>query len=300
MDEYDVAKSLIVVVPGHAGGDGDAELQSAVDASKRHPGRLYFMGGGSHLNPVLQGTDANEVTSRIRNEFRKKAEEIMRMGATGFGEMLGLHICMSERHSYQFAAPDHPLYLLLADLAAKYDVPIDLHTEAVPENIPTPENLRRACSANPGTLPATIPALERLLSHNQTARIVWQHIGWDNTGYMTVGLLRNLLNLHPNLFLALRAEERLNQVGDGGPMPNRIVDEDWRLKPEWLDFFREFPDRFMIGGDEFIAGKSARAPKFPQSFEETWSLMDQLPDDLAQKIGRDNAARVYRLNGGYD
>jgi len=38
-----------------------------------------------------------------------------------------------------------------------------------------------------------------------------------------------------------------------------------------------------------------RAPKFPQSFEETWSLMDQLPEHLARKIGRENAARVYRM-----
>lgn len=296
MDRYGVSTSIIVVVPSHAGGNGDAELQAAIDSVKEHPGRLVYMGGGSHLNPIIQNTDPSEVTEKIRAEFQKNAAAIIRAGATGFGEMLGLHICMSERHSYQFASPDHPLYLLLADLAAKYDVPIDLHTEAISEETPTPENLLSACSKNPAVLPATVPALERLLAHNRKARIVWQHIGWDNTGGMTVGLMRRLLAEHPNLFLALRAEERLEQVGGGGPMPNRIVDGDWRLKDDWIELFNDFPDRFMIGGDEFVAGKNARAPKFPQSFEETWSLMDQLSDTLAQKIGRDNAARVYRLN----
>lgn len=296
MDRHGVAKSIIVVVPSHSGGNGDAELQATIDSVKDYPDRLVYMGGGSHLNPILQGTGPSEVTAKIRAEFQRKAESIIRAGARGFGEMLGLHICMSERHSYQFASPDHPLYLLLADLAAKYDVPIDLHTEAVLEETPTPENLRRACSKNPSSLPATVPALEKLLTHNRKARIVWQHIGWDNTGGMTTALLRTLLAKHSNLYLALRAEDRLDQVGEGGPMPNRIVDGDWKVKDEWLDVFNEFPDRFMIGGDEFVAGKGGRAPKFPQSFEETWSLMDQLPAPLARKIGRDNAARVYRLD----
>ncbi len=29
--------------------------------------------------------------------------------------------------------PDHPLFLVLAEVAAKYGIPIDLHMEAVPE-----------------------------------------------------------------------------------------------------------------------------------------------------------------------
>ena len=49
----------------------------------------------------------------------------------GSGEMLALHLCMSKRHSCQIASPDDPLFLLLADIAARHKVPIDHHMEAV-------------------------------------------------------------------------------------------------------------------------------------------------------------------------
>lgn len=78
-------------------------------------------------------------------------------------------------------------------------------------------------------------------------------------------------------------------------MPNRIVDAEWKIKPEWLQLFKEFPDRFVIGTDEFfgIPGRSQRAP---QSFEETWRILAQLPSYLANKIGSENALHIYRLN----
>jgi len=186
------------------------------------------------------------------------------------------------------------LFLLLADLAAQYGVPIDLHMEAIPEAMTTPQNLRDACSKNPARLPATLPAFERLLAHNRDATVVWQHIGWDNIGFMTTNLLSRLLAEHPNLHLAIRVEARGRQVGGGGPMPNRIVDADWRVRPEWLQLMEAFPERVMVGGDEFVGGGQRRR-KMPQSFEETWSLLGQLPPELARKVGRDNAARVYPL-----
>ena len=161
--------------------------------------------------------------------------------------------------------------------------------------MPAPDNLSRACSLNPAVIPATIPAFERLLAHNREAKIVWQHIGWDNTGYMTAELVRQLLEAHPNLYLALRIEERDEQVGNGGPMPNRIIDKQGQIQAEWLALISDYPDRFMIGGDEFV-GIPGRTPNRPQSFAETWPILDQLPPDLAQKVGRDNAARIYNLD----
>lgn len=101
-----------------------------------------------------------------------------------------------------------------------------------------------------------MPAFERLLDHNRKATIVWQHLGWDNTGYRTVELTRNMLRKHPNLYLALRVERRLFQIESGKPMPNRLVDRNWKLKTEWLELFREFPDRFVMGAVE----KRAQTP----------------------------------------
>ena len=125
--------------------------------------------------------------------------------------------------------------------------------------------------------------------------MVWQHIGWDNVGQMTPDLLRRLVRTHPNLYLALRVEDRLRVVGGDDIMPNRIVDAAGRAKPEWLSLFKDFPDRFIIGSDEFVGPAGTRS-SFPASLVKTWAMVKSLPPDLAEKIGRSNAARVYRLD----
>jgi predicted TIM-barrel fold metal-dependent hydrolase len=191
------------------------------------------------------------------------------------------------------AAPDHPLFLLLADIAARHQLPIDLHMEAVPEKMETPAGFRRLNRNNPPFLEPNIAALERLLAHNRKATIVWQHAGWDNTGQATPQLFRRLLKSHSNLVLALRIEERQLTVG-GTPMANRIVDTKGAIRSEWLELLKDFPDRFMIGSDEFI-GIPGRTPRRPQSFDETWPLLEQLGGRLAAKIAAKNARRVYGL-----
>jgi predicted TIM-barrel fold metal-dependent hydrolase len=295
MDQYGLARSLIVVVPTHYGQSGEADYEVIRAMVKLHPDRLHLMAGGATLGPMIYETDAAAITPELQKEFEAKADKLITAGAKGFGEMLALHLCLSETHSFYNTPPDHPLYLLLADIAARHGVPIDLHMEAVPEDVPMPANLTQACDKNPATLPATIPAFERLLSHNRDTKIVWQHIGWDNTGYMTIDLVRRLLDDHPNLYIALKIEVRGHQVGPARePMPNRIVDEKWQVRPEWLEFISEYPDRIMIGADEFV-GVSGRAVHGAPSFSQTWDIIDQLPSDLAGQVGRDNAARVYNL-----
>ena len=210
MDELGIAKALVMVVPSHRF-SGEEDYQGIRNAQRRHPGRLYLMAGGATLGPMIRETDPDLVTDVIRKKFRARAEKVLAEGAKGFGEMISYHLCMSSTHSFQEAPADHPLFLLLADIAAKNNVPIDLHMEAVETGGNMPENLLRACGKNPATLNATIPRLERLLRHNRGARVVLQHIGWDNVSQMTPRLLRRILNIHPNLYLALRVEERTRQ-----------------------------------------------------------------------------------------
>lgn len=296
MDQYEVSRALIVVVPTGSGQGGQTDYEVARDIVKKYPDRLALMAGGATLGPLIYETDPAAVTPELRRAFEAQAEKLLAAGATGFGEMLALHVCLSETHSFYDAPPDHPLFLLLADIAARHDVPIDLHMEAVLEDRPMPTNLTQACALNPPVLSATIPAFERLLAHNRQARIVWQHIGWDNTGYMTTDLLRRLLQDHPNLTLALKIENRPFQVGQTRElMPNRIVDEKGQIRPEWLELISDYPDRFVIGADEFV-GVSGRAVRGVPSFSQTWDLVGQLPPALAGQVGRDNAARVYGLD----
>lgn len=294
MNAYGVQQALVVVVPGPV--SNEHEEESLRQVVMKHPDRLKLMAGGAILSPYLQDIKPENVTEDDRARFRHIATQLLRDGAAGFGEMLSYHLSMADHHSFKYVPPDHPLYLLLADIAAEHNVAIDLHMEAIVNRRPMPENLQRASGKNPRTLEPTIPAFERLLGHNPKARIVWQHIGWDNTGDMTPELLDRLLSSHPNLYIALRVENRTQQVGNGPRMLNRLVDEKGKLKPEWLVLIGKFADRVTIGSDEFFFPvKSEQSDRPNQSFEKTWSLLDQFTPELAQKIGRDNARRIYGL-----
>ena len=250
MDQHGIQQALVVVVPGQVSYEN--EENSMRQVVMRYPGRLKLLAGGAILSPYLQNISPEKVTDADRSRFYQIATQILQDGAVGFGEMISYHLSMADHHSFQYAPPDHPLFLLLADIAAQHNVAIDLHMEAIVKRRSMPENLLRASDKNPNTLEPTIPALERMLEHNRKARIVWQHIGWDNTGDMTSELLNRLLSTHSNLYIALRVENRTQQVGNGPSMPNRLIDEKGRLNPEWLTLIKKFPDRMTIGSDEFF------------------------------------------------
>ena len=139
---------------------------------------------------------------------------------------------------------------------------------------------------------STIPGFERLLNHNPATNIVWQHVGWDNTGHLTTDLVRRLLKGHPNLYCALKFVRKSRepfQVGEA------LMDENMKIRPKWLELISEFPDRFMIGADEFVSAPGGWSAG-PPSFVDTWAILNQLPEGLKSKVGRENAARVYHLS----
>ena len=223
----------------------------------------------------------------LRRRFTATAERLLGAGIVGFGEMTALHFSFRRGHPFEQTAPDHPLFLLLADIAARADVPIDLHMEAVAHDIDTPQALRQRSAANPARVVANIAAFERLLDHNRAARIVWTHLGWDNSGHRTAALTRNLLARHANLYLAIKI------VGRPG-RPNALVTPGDELDPQWRAVIEAFPDRFMIGGDQFFLPPGSRL-RFPKSLAATVRILELLPAALARKVAHENARRVYRL-----
>ncbi len=106
---------------------------------------------------------------------------------------------------------------------------------------------------------------------------------------MTPALLRSLLEKHPNLYLAIKAVPEKTRK-------NRIHDDDYRILPEWLKLFESFPDRFVVGADEFARASNVQGGyKKPPFFKITWQVVRSLPAELQGKIGRENAVRIYRL-----
>jgi len=217
-----------------------------------------------------------------------QAEKIVALGAVGFGEMTAEHFSLHSRHPYETAPPDHPLFLILADIAARHDVPIDLHMEAIPHDMPLPDIDRVKSGNNPSSLKANIPALERLLSYNPKVRIIWAHAGWDNTGHRTLRLMDELLSRYPNLYMTIK-------FGGDSVEENRPFAPGRRLKQGWLEAMKKRPDRFMMGTDQFFTPPLSDIRRKAGRGDPVKAFFSQLPPDLAYKIGFVNPIRVFGL-----
>jgi hypothetical protein len=263
---------------------------------KRYPNRFAFLGGGGSLNAMVQAAGRSwEVSDKLRRDFEDKANEILRQGAAGFGEMTAHHLSHVSGHPYESVAADHPLLLLLADIAALAGVPIDLHFDVVAEEMNAPGWL--SSPPNPQILSANLDAFERLLMHNRKARIVWAHAGSDMLGHWTTDLSRRLLEKHPNLYMSIR-------MAPGRAPENHPVSKAGEIRAEWLRLLEDFSERFVIGADQFFASPSLRgdapaltfAQRAPMIRERTRVFLGLLPDDLYRKVALENPARIYRFN----
>ena len=294
MDANHVRTSIVMPTPTT---NARLDYRSLITQAKRYPERLMVLGGGALLNPMIQHTVPQQVTETQKRIFEARAESILRGGAIGFGEMAALHFSFFQQHPFENAPPDHPLFLLLADIAARHDVPIDLHHEIVLHEIPVPAKLRSRSKQNPRTVGPNVAALERLLAHNPGARIILSHSN-DSTGHRTAETIRGLLERHPNMYMSLNV------------LPKFLFVENLPLKgsgdihPGWKKLIEDLPDRFLIGSDQFYAESTdsidvafacgSCTKKDTATASLRW--LKFLPPDVARKVAYENAEQVFRLN----
>jgi predicted TIM-barrel fold metal-dependent hydrolase len=292
MPRHGIGRTVIMSPPLPAGFLHQADSYDAdvvLPAVQAYSGRIVAAGGGAVLNELIHATAPAAVTDGVRDRFRAEAERLTRLGIVGFGEIAVHHLSlrpMGPKHPYEATEADHPLLLLLADIAAAHSLPIDLHLDIVPRDMPLPDRPVFNAS-NPATLKADLPQFERLLDHNRTTKIIWAHAGTDPLGTRTPGLERRLLERHPNLYMSLR-------VGRGGPPPVLALDDALRLKPEWAALLRDFPDRFVLGSDSFFGAQDRRGPA-DEALDNFWRLLCDLPEDVADRIAYANAESIFRL-----
>ncbi len=290
MDATGVKMNLLLPMPQAVNQKLRLYFEDLLPIVEKYPHRFAALGGGGSLNVMIQeAIQKGHVTKAVEKEFDARASELVQKGAVGFGEMTTEHFSMTENHPYETAPPDHPLFLRLADLAARYDLPIDLHMEAIPEEMPMPPRFKSP--PNPRILKPNIAAFSRLLAHNRKAKIIWVHLGWDNTEKRTIALTRRLMAENPNLYMSIRIASGMRERKV--VKPTFPLTGGGRLKPEWLALFREFPDRFLIGSDEII--KPANNHPSAGSIRSTVVLLDQLPPKLKAQIGHENAYGLYKL-----
>jgi hypothetical protein len=284
-------RAMLVMSPPRMREGPDTESLAAI--TKQYGPRLAMLGGGGTLNPMLQDLgNLPEVSEAARKKFEDTAEHLIASGAKGFGEITAHHLSLAPGHAYQAVAPDHPLLRLLADIAARHDVPIDLHLDPVPSDVATPSSLGAA--DNPPVLQANTEAFERLLAHNRKTKIVWAHAGSDPLGFFTPTLVRALLGRHTNLALSIRPT---------GPRPGAMVQQTGAVNEEWVSVLRDFPDRFVLGSDTMIVATHYSGSQIPHLFARRGAgqrpgirrLLAVLSPDLARRIGYENAERLYKL-----
>lgn len=84
----------------------------------------------------------------------------------------------------------------------------------------------------------------------------------------------------------MRRRTFLRNVAAGG------LDES---KADWLQFFKDFTDHLLIACDQFV-GIPGRTKRPPMYIEETWTAANQLPADVLNKAGRENAVKLELLH----
>lgn len=117
-----------------------------------------MLAGGATLNPIIQAAgQQNDIEPALREPFLETTETMVAEGAAGFGELTALHFSFNNTHPFEMVRPDHPLFLLLSDVAGRNGVPIDFHMEAVAEGMAVPDQLRDRSASNPLALLKTSP-----------------------------------------------------------------------------------------------------------------------------------------------
>lgn len=285
MDENNVRTSVVMVPPAIVPGLNNSEPLFV--QAKRYPGRFAVLGGGGTLNPLIQNTAADQVTPQIRKEFEALAEGLLEAGAIGFGEIAALHFSFFKQHPFENTPPDHPLLLLLADIAARHDVPIDLHCELVDRNLAVPKLLLDQGNRNPRKVQANIAPLERLLAHNRKAQIILSHSA-DATGGRTAETIGRLMDRHPNMLMSLNVLPRYPFV------QNLALKASGPIRPEWLTLIRRYPDRFLLGSDQFYRDLCPTC-KMIHQLKPSLRWLQLLPPDISRKVAIDNPRRVFKL-----
>ena len=152
--------------------------------------------------------------------------------------------------------------LWLSDLAASYNMVLDVHLEAEPDSL---------------------TALANLLQHNRKTKIVWDHVGWSNSGGVTAELIGRMLDRHRNLYVSLKLRDK----DDRGRDATYPMDGAGRLLREWEDLLKHHADRIMIGTD---------AKYWEEEDNEPAAMLPPLLDPVktpAQTVTRRHKGRRY-------
>jgi len=158
----------------------------------------------------------------------------------------------------------------LLRLAAEFNVPFSIHTEA-----------------------SSYRFLQPLCQQHASVRFLWAHAG----GNLPPDNAIQILKVCPNVWLEVSAKDPWHYGG--------LTDEHGKLRTEWRKVFIQHPDRFMLGTDPvWNAQQVNRWDDADTGWSHYRDLIDyhrnwlaELPEDVEKKIRLDNALQFFVTDG---
>ena len=172
--------------------------------------------------------------------------------------------------------PDLPDRVIAALEAGDYRGIGELHIFGRDRNSPVLEQVVRIAAERELVLMihGDLAVIDRIFDIAPSVRVLWAHLGADPDPTV----LRAALARHPkHLFID-------TSVRDG-----RFLDADGSLRAEWRALFLAHPNRFVVGVDTYSL---SRWQAFDEVAAQIRQWLDQLPDSVAARIGRDNAREL--------
>lgn len=232
MDKAGIDQIVLFVNPG--------ELENNIE---KYPNRIipflspykyYKMTGEKKLIPRTISLADKELS---KGRFKGFGEILLRLHKIKFAPD-GIHV-----------PADSPDMLKVYDIAAKYNIPVNLHID----NEYSSE-------------------LENALAHNRNTKIIWAHCG-----YSSHEKIRKLFSKHPNLYgdLSILADPTKGRS-------RMITDDDNILLPEWKKIFEDYSHRLMFGSD--MGMSISRYNQTPEIINHYRKLLYQLKPEAAENL----------------
>ncbi len=249
MPEENLAKIVFMPSPFTLADANRFDVERLVPAAKKYPGKIYLLGGGGTLNPmIIEAARSGNAGPEVERKFKERAEAILAAGAVGFGEMAAEHFPSST--PYESAPADHPLFLLLADIAAAAR-----RADRAPyRSRAAGYGFARAAQVSAESAAAArqyrrVRASSRAQSARQD-RLGPPRFGYDRLSH--AGTDARLLEAHPNLFM----EIKMDPVGPG---EKSAISKRRHDQAGMAEALYDFQDRFVIGSDQHYPQARAAA-----------------------------------------
>lgn len=246
----------------YAGDDADAYWYSATDVIVADAVQKLTPEQRPYFHPFLSGFNPNDKNSAAHIQRTLKLYPGLWQG---IGEVFTRHDDLTALTSGDTPRANNEAMTKIYHLAAENDLPVMVHS-----------NITSKRERNP----LYLQEIEEPLRNHPHTRFIWAHAGTSAEIHrhqtqldFLLPTLTRMLEAYPNLFIDL----------SWSMLTPYLLDEHGKPRPEWLALVKKYPERFMLGSD--VVG---RFNKLGEEMHNFVPFLDALPEEIAQKIARDN------------